>query len=163
MTIDTSVLDTSKAVAPDLAWSLADGDDEVVDFPVAEPEPAVVERAEGARYSWGAVWRRAVLLVVTGAAAAAVITSAMPAPTATVAMAPQSPTPDSDIFIREEAADGGPDTGVCTYIRAGHTPQQAAEAELPNNGALTPKTARDYVDAALRAYCPELSVSAARH
>jgi hypothetical protein len=59
---ETTVLDTSKAAAPDLAWSL-DGDDD--------------EQAPAERYSWGLVWRNAALLVVVAAALAAVLVSVM--------------------------------------------------------------------------------------
>lgn len=161
MTIDTTVLGTSKAGVPELAWSLA-GDDDVLDFPDDPLEPGCAEQPLGVRYGWGAVCRRAVLLVVSGAAVAAGLVSAMPAPEVVPSAAPTSSS-DSDPFVKEEEAAGaGPsnDPDVCAYIRAGNTPQQTAEAEM-HNSSLTLAQARAYVDEAIRVYCPEISASAA--
>lgn len=150
MSVDTSVLDTSKAVAPDLAWSLA-GDAGVLDFPL-EPR----DDAPGARYSWWSVWRRAVLLVVVSAALAAGLVFGLRGWHEPVtAAAPQSPSVDSDPFLKEEAGLPttfyGPD--VCAYIAAGRTVQQAVES-TQQNSSLTLEQARAEVTAAIKTYCP---------
>jgi hypothetical protein len=162
MSIDTTVLDTSMAVAPDLAWSL-DGEDAVLDFPADRPEPDA-EPALGERYSWWLVWRRAVLLVVVAAALAAGLVyagnfvhlparhDAAPAPAPPSWMAPTG----------DAVQDGSHDPIVCTYIRAGHTVQEAVEAGQ-DGGAIPLEFARAYVTAAIDAYCPEMSASATRH
>jgi hypothetical protein len=166
MSIDTTALDTSLAVVPDLAWSLDSGD--VVDFPEDLPEPDNEELAPVGRYSWWLVWLRAVLLVMVATALGAGIVFVMrgwhaPAPAA----APQSTSPDTDAFLREAAGppfpdDPSRDPEVCAYIRAGHSVQEAVEAGQ-DGGAVPLEFARAYVTTAINAYCPEISASAAPH
>jgi hypothetical protein len=162
MSIDTTVLDTSKAVVPDLAWSLDSGD--VVDFPEL-PEPDNEELAPVGRYPWWLVWLRAVLLVVVAAALGAGIVFVLrgwhaPAPAA----APQSSSPDSAAFLKEEA--DLPSTfyahDVCAYIRSGRTVQEAVEA-TQENGSLRLGEARAEVTAAIKSDCPEMAASATGH
>lgn len=159
MGVDTSVLDTSKAVAPDLAWSLA-GDAGVLDFPL-EPRDA----EPGARYSWWSVCRRAVLLMVVAAALAAGLVFGLRGwhESAPITAAPQSPSADSDPFSREEA--GLPfrltpygAEGACISIAGGTTPEQL-EAQMVAAAwrPVTLEEARDYVNAAIRTHCPEKS------
>jgi hypothetical protein len=168
---DTTGLDTSKAAAPDLAWSLEGDDNAELDFgadlprsvaggefspPEGEPLPDDDEQAPGERYSWGLVWLRAALIVVVAAALAAVLVSSVK-PDRHESAAPQSTSPDSAAFLREAAApavqDAYHDPEVCAYIRAGHTVQQAIEVGQ-RNGWVTLEQARAYVAAAVSAYCP---------
>jgi hypothetical protein len=148
MSIDTSVLGTSMAAAPELAWSL-DADDAVLDFPADQPEPDDDEQAPGGRYSWCVAWRRAVLLVVAGAALAAALVSSMGNRNESAPVtAAQSSSADSDPFLREEAG-----LDVCAYIRSGSTTQQTVEATMQNS-SLTLDQARAEVTAAINTYCP---------
>lgn len=152
MSIDTTVLDTSVAVAPDLAWSL-DGDDAVLDFPADWPEPDA-ELAPEERYSWGEVWRNAVLLIVVAAALAmlaAALVSVMLENHESVAAAPPPPAP--------AVQDPSHDPVVCMYIAAGHTVQQAVKS-AQQNSSLTLEQARAYVAAGIAAYCPARAGSA---
>jgi hypothetical protein len=183
MTVDTStaVLDTSKAAAPDLAWSL-DGDDAVLDFPADQPQPDDDEPAAGERYSWWLVWRYAALLVVVAAALAAVLVSVRDrrevpstpavAPPPTVAAPPTvyprapaaAPVDPDSVFLTELGIAGIPVTnttaavnggrGVCADIAAGGTPQQEVQVVVRNNSLVTPAEARMYIAAAIDAYCP---------
>lgn len=144
------------AVAPDLAWSLDSGD--VVDFPEDRPEPDDDEQVLGGRYSWWLVWLRAALLVVVAAALGAGILFVArdwhaPAPAA----APQSSSPDSDPFLREEAGVMFYNSeDICSSIAAGHTPQQLeAQMVAPDyQGWPTLEQARDYINEAIRTDCP---------
>jgi hypothetical protein len=154
MSIDTSVLDTSMAVTPELAWSLA-GDDAVLDFPDDQPESDDDAQVLGERYGWWLVWRRAVLLVVVAAALAAVLVyvgnfAHLPRRHA----AAQSPTPDSAAFLKEEAelpsTFYGPE--VCGDIAAGDTVQQIVDAI--QNSPLTLEQLRAEVNTAIQTYCP---------
>lgn len=162
MSVDTNVLDTSMAVTPDLAWSL-DGD-AVLDFPGERLEPAYEHVS---RYSWWLVWRRALLLVIAATVLAAGLVFGLRGwhePVPVTAAASQSPSPNSDPFLKEEAelpsTFYGPD--VCSYIAAGRTVQEAVES-TQQNGSLTPEQARAEVTAAIKTYCPEMSASATRH
>jgi hypothetical protein len=165
MSIDTTVLDTSMAVTPDLAWSL-DTEDAVLDFPADRQELDDDEQVPVGRYSWWLVWRRAVLLVVVAAALGAglVFVARDWHELVPTAVAPQSSTPDSAAFLREEAGLPstfyGPD--VCAYIAAGRTVQEAVES-TQQNGSLTQAQARAEVNEAIKTYCPEMSASATRH
>jgi hypothetical protein len=101
------------------------------------------------------VWLRAVLLVMVATALGAGIVFVMrgwhaPAPAA----APQSTSPDSAAFLKEEALLALPFYGpnVCSYIRSGHTAQQAVEA-TQQNSSLTLEQARAEVNEAIRTYC----------
>jgi hypothetical protein len=160
---DTSVLDTFKAAAPDLAWSQV-GDNAELDFcadpprSVATAEFSAVEDEPVGRYSWWLVWLRAVLLVVGAAALAAALVFVLrgwhaPAPAA----APQSPSADSDPFLREEAGVMFYNSeDICRSIAAGHTPQQLeAQMVAPDyQGWPTLAQARDYINEAIRTHCP---------
>ncbi|ORV91181.1 hypothetical protein AWC11_11280 [Mycobacterium interjectum] len=54
----------------------------------------------------------------------------------------------------ESAAIGGAKLG-CAYLASGHSPQAAVELALRNNPSLTVQNAEAYVDATIRAYCPQ--------
>lgn len=146
MSVDTTVLDTSLAVTPDLAWSLA-GEDSVLEFPADRLEPDDDEQTPDERYSWWLAWRNAVLLVVVAAALAvlaAVLTSMREDhESAAAAALPAAPAVQDPSF----------DPVVCLYIKAGHTPQQAVES-AQQNSSLTLAEARKYVAVAMAAYCP---------
>jgi hypothetical protein len=166
MSIDTTVLDTSKAALPDLAWSL-DGDDAVLDFPADWPEPDNDEPDQGEHYGWWLVWLRAALLVVVAAALAAGLVFVLRgwhASAPVTAAASQSPTPNSsDPFLKEEAGVMFYNSeDICSSIAAGHTPQQLeAQMGAPDyQGWPTLEQARDYINEAIRTHCP---ASATRH
>lgn len=144
-------------VVPDLAWSLDSGGD-VVDFPEDDvPEPDDEPVLSG-RYSWWLVWLRAVLLVVVAAALGAGIVFVLHgwhAPTP--AAAPQSSSPDSAAFLKEEAGVMFYNSkDICSSIAAGHTPQQLeAQMVAPDyQGWPTLEQARDYINEAIRTDCP---------
>jgi hypothetical protein len=149
MSIDTTVLDTSKAATLDLAWSL-----EVTDTAsLGEPEPLVVddEQAPPGRYSWWLVWRNAVLLVVAAALAAlaVILVSMREGHAAAPAASPPS-------YAAHDPSLDPP--VVCDFIASGYTPQQIAEGEMRNG--LTTEDARAHVAAAIAADCPASAGSA---
>jgi Protein of unknown function (DUF732) len=151
---DTTVLDTSAAAAPELAWSLEDDDEaihHVTDLRKVAGHEAFSPDLDdaGERYSWWEVWRNAALLVLVAAALAvlaAVLTSVTledhePAP----AVAPPAAA------VKDPSHDD-----VCTAIAGGTTPEQL-EAQMvapQQNSSLTLDQARDYVNTAIKAYCP---------